>query len=92
MTRRPKIAIAAALEYPDPGRPMFKSKTLLFVDRALCQWVSRGGGLPFLIPVATGRELAETLALGARFSGSLAPKAVEMRRHRTIAPIARAVR
>lgn len=36
--------------HADPARPVFKSKTLLYVEESLAHWIMGGGAIPFMLP------------------------------------------
>ncbi len=40
--------------HADPRRPVFKSKTLLYLEQSLAGWLMDGGALPLLLPPAAG--------------------------------------
>ncbi|HXB97530.1 MAG TPA: type 1 glutamine amidotransferase [bacterium] len=62
-----KIGISACFFHADPARPIFKGKTLLYLEQSIAQWVMAQGALAYLIPApahgsaVTLRELAEPL-------------------------------
>jgi putative glutamine amidotransferase len=47
-----RIGISASFFHADPTRPIFKGKTLLYLDEAIAHWVTGGGALAYLIPTA----------------------------------------
>jgi putative glutamine amidotransferase len=51
---RPRIGISASFFHADPERPVFKGKTLLYLDEAMSHWVASGGAVVYLIPTAPG--------------------------------------
>src|SRR4051812_41201950 len=53
------IGVSACFMHPDPARPVFKGKTLLYAEESMLRWIAGTGALPLLVPPATG-------ALGAR--------------------------
>lgn len=53
MTRRDRpvrIGLSANFFHADPTRPVFKGKTLLYLDESMSHWVASGGALTYLIP------------------------------------------
>lgn len=51
---KPRIGISASFFHADPERPVFKGKTLLYLDEAMSHWVASGGAVTYLIPTAPG--------------------------------------
>jgi len=47
---RLRIGFSACFYHPDPSRPIFKGKTLLYVEESLVHWVMREGAFCFMIP------------------------------------------
>ena len=45
-----KIGISACFFHADPARPIFKGKTLLYLEQSMAQWVMSEGVLAYLIP------------------------------------------
>jgi putative glutamine amidotransferase len=45
-----RIGISACFFHPDPDRPIFKGKTLLYLEQSMAHWVAAGGALPYLVP------------------------------------------
>lgn len=64
---RLRLGISACFMHKDPTRPIFKGKTLLYVEESLAHWVMRLGAQAYMIPsVAAGgkielKEFAEDL-------------------------------
>lgn len=60
---RPRIGVAPCFFHADPARPIFKGKTLLYLEESLSHWLMREGALPLLLPTAaaplTVRELLQ---------------------------------
>lgn len=48
--RPPRIGISACFFHPDPDRPIFKGKTLLYLEQSMATWVQSGGAVAYLIP------------------------------------------
>jgi putative glutamine amidotransferase len=46
----PRIGISACFMHPDDERPVFKGKTLLYVEQSMMWWVQSGGALAYAIP------------------------------------------
>jgi putative glutamine amidotransferase len=42
--------LSANFFHADPTRPVFKGKTLLYLDEAMSHWVATGGALTYLVP------------------------------------------
>ena len=55
-----KIGISACFFHADPKRPIFKGKTLLYLEQSIAQWVMAQGALAYLIP-APARDSAVSL-------------------------------
>jgi putative glutamine amidotransferase len=45
-----KIGISSCFFHADPQRPIFKGKTLLYLEQSIAQWVMSEGVLAYLIP------------------------------------------
>jgi putative glutamine amidotransferase len=45
-----KIGLSSCFFHPDPQRPIFKGKTLLYLEQSLAQWVLSEGVLAYMIP------------------------------------------
>jgi putative glutamine amidotransferase len=45
-----KIGISACFFHADPARPIFKGKTLLYLEQSMAQWVMSEGVLAYMIP------------------------------------------
>lgn len=45
-----KIGISACFFHSDPKRPVFKGKTLMYLEQSLAHWVMREGALVYMIP------------------------------------------
>ncbi|HUF25679.1 MAG TPA: gamma-glutamyl-gamma-aminobutyrate hydrolase family protein [Gemmatimonadaceae bacterium] len=56
-----RIGIAACFMHADPARPIFKGKTLLYLEESLAHWLMEGGALPHLLPTPAGGVRAEDL-------------------------------
>jgi putative glutamine amidotransferase len=52
--RPPRIGLSANFFHADPTRPVFKGKTLLYLDEAMSHWVASGGALTYLVPTVPG--------------------------------------
>ena len=65
MTSRPRIGVAACFMHADPQRPVFKGKTLLYLENSLAHWLMDGGAVAYLLPQpsasVTAAELLEPL-------------------------------
>lgn len=49
-----RIALAPCFFHADPARPIFKGKTLLYMEQSLAQWLMRAGALPLMLPTTFG--------------------------------------
>jgi len=59
---RPRIGVAPCFFHADPQRPIFKGKTLLYLEESLSHWLQRGGALPLMLPTpAAGLDPRELL-------------------------------
>jgi putative glutamine amidotransferase len=47
-----KIGVSACFFHADPKRPIFKGKTLLYMEESMAHWIQSQGALPYLIPTA----------------------------------------
>lgn len=54
MTRPLRIGISACFFHRDPDRPIFKGKTLLYLEESMAHWVMAGGALAYLVPTTPG--------------------------------------
>ena len=45
-----RIGISACFFHPDPTRPVFKGKTLLYLEESLVHWVMSHGALAYMLP------------------------------------------
>ena len=54
MSERLKIGISACFFHADVERPIFKGKTLQYVEQSIAHWVMSGSALPVLIPSPMG--------------------------------------
>ena len=50
MSRPLRIGISACFFHADPQRPIFKGKTLQYVEQSIARWVLAEGALAYLIP------------------------------------------
>lgn len=72
------IGVAPCFFHADPTRPIFKGKTLLYMEEELSHWLIVGGALPHLLPTTTGvveaRDLLEDVdALVLQGGSDLSP-------------------
>ena len=47
---RPRIGLSACIFHPDPERPIFKGKSLLYAEESMMGWVAEHGGMPLCLP------------------------------------------
>jgi putative glutamine amidotransferase len=58
-----RIGVASCFFHADPARPIFKGKTLLYLEQSLAHWLMAGGGVPLLLPTpAAGIDARDLLA------------------------------
>ncbi len=70
MTLAPlRIGVAACFMHADPTRPVFKGKTLLYLEQSAAHWLMAGGALPLLLPTPAGDLKPRDLLAG--FDGLL---------------------
>ncbi|RMG70367.1 MAG: gamma-glutamyl-gamma-aminobutyrate hydrolase family protein [Bacteroidetes bacterium] len=50
-----RIGLSACFFHPDPARPIFKGKRLLYMEQSMSQLCMRHGAMPLLLPKAEGR-------------------------------------
>lgn len=58
---RPRIGLAPCFFHADPQRPIFKGKTLLYLEESLSHWLQRAGALPLMLPTPAGDVTADEL-------------------------------
>ena len=49
-----RIGVASCFFHADPTRPIFKGKTLLYLEESLAHWLSAGRAVPYLLPTPAG--------------------------------------
>jgi putative glutamine amidotransferase len=54
MRERLKIAVSACFFHADDQRPIFKGKTLQYVEQSVPHWIMSQGALPVMVPSPTG--------------------------------------
>jgi len=67
-----RIGVSANFFHPDPARPVYKGKTLLYAEESLLHWIAGSGAVPYLIPrLPHGIDLHDVFAglAGIVFSG-----------------------
>jgi putative glutamine amidotransferase len=65
MTSDPlRIGVASCFFHADPTRPIFKGKTLLYLEESLAHWLMEGGAVPLLLPTPARGLRAEELLDG----------------------------
>lgn len=50
-----RIGFSACFFHPDPARPIFRGKTLLYLEQSIADWLMQHGAVPFLVPTPTGK-------------------------------------
>lgn len=58
------VGVAACFFHADPTRPVFKGKTLLYMEESLSHWLMAGGAVPHLLPTPAGPIDAGDLIAG----------------------------
>ena len=48
--KRPRIGVSACFFHADPKRPVFKGKTLLYLEQSMGHWIMSQGAMVFMIP------------------------------------------
>ena len=56
-----RIGVASCFFHADPNRPVFKGKTLLYLEASLSHWLMAGGAVPYLLPTASAGIRPEDL-------------------------------
>lgn len=74
MTRRLRIGISACFFHSDPKRPIFKGKTLLYIEESLAHWVSSLGAFAVMIPSGTSGAADELDALVLHGGADVSPR------------------
>jgi putative glutamine amidotransferase len=59
-----RIGVASCFFHADPTRPIFKGKTLLYLEESLAHWLMAGGALPQLLPTPVAGVRADDLLGG----------------------------
>jgi putative glutamine amidotransferase len=59
-----RIGVASCFFHADPTRPIFKGKTLLYLEESLAHWLMAGGAVPLLLPTPAAGVRAEDLIGG----------------------------
>jgi putative glutamine amidotransferase len=59
-----RIGVASCFFHADPTRPIFKGKTLLYLEQSLAHWLMAGGAVPLLLPTPAAGIRAEDLLGG----------------------------
>jgi putative glutamine amidotransferase len=61
---RLQIGVASCFFHADPTRPIFKGKTLLYLEESLAHWLMAGGAVPQLLPTPAGSVGVRDLIAG----------------------------
>jgi putative glutamine amidotransferase len=61
---RPRIGLSACFFHPDPARPIFKGKTLQYMEQSIAHWVMSTGALAVMIPSPEGETRRGDVTLG----------------------------
>jgi putative glutamine amidotransferase len=56
-----RIGVASCFFHADPTRPIFKGKTLLYMEESLAHWLMLGGAVPQLLPTPAAGIRADDL-------------------------------
>jgi putative glutamine amidotransferase len=59
-----RIGVASCFFHADPTRPIFKGKTLLYLEESLAHWLMASGAVPQLLPTPAAGVGAEDLISG----------------------------
>jgi putative glutamine amidotransferase len=59
-----RIGVASCFFHADPKRPIFKGKTLLYLEESLAHWLMAGGAVPQLLPTPAAGIRADDLLGG----------------------------
>jgi putative glutamine amidotransferase len=59
-----RIGVASCFFHADPKRPIFKGKTLLYLEESLAHWLMTGGAVPLLLPTPSAGIQADDLLVG----------------------------
>jgi putative glutamine amidotransferase len=59
-----RVGVAACFFHADPKRPIFKGKTLLYLEESLAHWLMAGGAVPQLLPTPAAVVRADDLLAG----------------------------
>jgi putative glutamine amidotransferase len=59
-----RIGLASCFFHADPTRPIFKGKTLLYLEESLAHWLMAGGAVPQLLPTPAADVGPEDLLSG----------------------------
>ncbi len=60
-----KIGLSACFFHADPKRPVFKGKTLLYLEESMAHWVMSAGALVYLIPSPPGTPTSSLIDVNA---------------------------
>ena len=88
MTPRPlKIGLSACFFHADPARPIFKGKTLQYMEQSMAHWVMASGAVPLMLPRPSGlvdvRMLVEEIdGLLLQGGSDVSPKTYGMQAHK----------
>ena len=64
-----KIGVSACFFHADPTRPIFKGKTLLYLEQSIANWVNLQGALAFMLPPANPQSAIKTRDLVQEMDG-----------------------
>lgn len=64
-----RIGFSACFFHPDPQRPIFKGKTLLYLEQSIARWVMAQGALAYLIPAPAAGSPVDLAALAQPLDG-----------------------
>lgn len=63
MTNRPiRIGLSSCFFHADQKRPIFKGKTLLYLEESMAHWISSSGALAYMIPTRVAPHSLKALA------------------------------
>lgn len=78
MTLPLRIGVSACMLHPDPVRPIFKGKRLLYMEESMFHWLLAAGCVPSLIPSVPAGSEAQLSDVVAAFDGILMSGGVDM--------------
>lgn len=62
-SKRLKIGLSACFQHADPERPLFKGKTLQYVEQSIAHWLMSAGAMVVMVPCPTGETAKGDVSL-----------------------------